>query len=354
MESKKVVVLDPGNSFKAGFSGEDKPSIIIDHQRIGKQKQLQKGKIVNRDNFIEELHEVYKALGDVNSKEHAVAITEPISAVQATRDAMCEIFFEELNVPLLWCGSQPYLSFMSLKKPSGCIIECGAEFTQVCCVQDHKILKQSAQRIPLGGNVLNRHIQDVLEQVHKLSGLSFPEVMEFKEKTAYIAGCSQMFQTFPPSPNAPFKIVSEEFTLGGKSFPLGNERFQFAEPLFQPALADLDLFSSVSELLWNCVSKAEIDQKRVMLDNINLTGGCSLIPGFETRFKHELVPIVEKNIRVAQHAVCVNVYRHPSPTISAWLGAAMVTTAENFFETGLSSAEYMEQGPSAMNTKCFG
>jgi len=354
MKQNKVVILDLGSVVKAGFGGDEQPLILKDFEKEDKAKLFKSGSVVDQGVLSAEISQIYKELpGNIDPSEHAVVLTELINPVTRTREQLCEILFEEFHAPLLWGASQPYLSFLSLKKPTGCLLECGADYTQIVCVENSLTIPNTANRIPLGGNILNTYIGTVLNQVHKLSNLPKRELIQVKEKFSYVVGCDAIFSMFSTQQNSPFQIVPESINLGGQSVNIANERFQFAEPLFASHLVDLDLYPSVSALLWGSLSKFEVDLQRLMLNNIVVTGGSTMIPGFLERFQHEFVPVVEKNINFARNAICVNISHHPHALTSAWVGASLASTAENFFESGVTNAEYMESGPEAYFRKCY-
>jgi actin-related protein len=63
---------------------------------------------------------------------------------------------------------------------------------------------------------------------------------------------------------------------------VGNERFKACEGLFQPDVVGL-AEPSVQILLQESLSKADESVKNTLYDNIVITGGSTLLPGFTER-----------------------------------------------------------------------
>jgi actin-related protein 2 len=80
----------------------------------------------------------------------------------------------------------------------------------------------------------------------------------------------------------------DEYVLpDGNVVKIGRERFEATEVLFNPGVAGLNV-SGVAELIFECVTKADLTLRALLLKNILLSGGSTMFPGFPTRMQNEI------------------------------------------------------------------
>lgn len=74
----------------------------------------------------------------------------------------------------------------------------------------------------------------------------------------------------------------------GNKIKLGKERFEASELLFNPSIGGLD-YLGISDLCFEVIQKAPIDTRVKLYESIIVSGGTTMIPGFSTRFKNDII-----------------------------------------------------------------
>ena len=63
---------------------------------------------------------------------------------------------------------------------------------------------------------------------------------------------------------------------------IGRERFEAAEIMFNPSLIGHE-FEGVAEMIMSTIKDCDIDVRKHLYENIILSGGSTMYPGFPTR-----------------------------------------------------------------------
>jgi len=83
-----------------------------------------------------------------------------------------------------------------------------------------------------------------------------------------------------------------------------------------------------------------------MLNNIVLSGGTTMMPGFSNRMNLGLKDVLrEKDISYNSYQVIAEGNRN----ISSWIGASMVSSMSSFNSVFISREEYNESGENKLN-----
>ena len=69
---------------------------------------------------------------------------------------------------------------------------------------------------------------------------------------------------------------------------LNEERWRCPEALFTPTLAGLGETMGVAQLVYDSICKSDIDNRTSLLNNVVLSGGSTMFPGFGERQTKEL------------------------------------------------------------------
>merc|ERR1712224_727237 len=87
----------------------------------------------------------------------------------------------------------------------------------------------------------------------------------------------------------------------GKKISLGDERWKCPEALFSPALCGLES-QGVAGIVWDSITKCDIDLRKTLLSNVVLSGGSTMFPSFQERLRKELKNLApsatQANIRI--------------------------------------------------------
>ncbi len=143
------------------------------------------------------------------------------------------------------------------------------------------------------------------------------------------------------------KIEDVLFELpDGNHIEIGGERFLVPEVLFNPALAGLE-YPGFPEFLESCLSKLNFDLKRVLYDNIILSGGNTMLEGFAERISNEMELLISEKIKMRILAPDVD------RKLQVWKGAAAVSNLNSFRSLWITRKEYQEEGERIFLMKSF-
>ena len=192
---KQPIIIDLGSSeIKAGFSGEDKPSLIfksfigepkykdvfssiykenkeIKHyigedclKNIGLLKlhnPIKHGILVNEQEIIPLFNHIYSKLG-INTderREHPLIITEPLLNPYSNREKIANSLFDYIGIPSIFFASQPILSLFSTSATTGIILESGEGVSQSCIIYEGYSLPNTYERYDFGGGDVTEYLK---------------------------------------------------------------------------------------------------------------------------------------------------------------------------------------------------
>lgn len=83
-----------------------------------------------------------------------------------------------------------------------------------------------------------------------------------------------------------------------------------------------------------------------MLNNIVLSGGTTMMPGFSNRINLQLKDVLNReNISYSSYKVIAEGNRN----ISSWIGASMISSMSSFNNVFITREEYNENGENKLN-----
>lgn len=121
------------------------------------------------------------------------------------------------------------------------------------------------------------------------------------------------------------------------------ERIRVPEIYFQPHIAGIDQ-AGLPELIQNLIMRNsdrnfEVGgQLRAYIENVFLTGGGALLPGFETRMRSELTSILPTGAPLKIHSA-------KDPQLDAWRGMQKWSFTDEAKQSYVTRKEYEEYGP---------
>lgn len=381
-----AIVLDAGShSTRAGFAGEDTPKCLIPSNygflSSSPKKYYSDGTIhrpregMEISNFMKDgiVHDfdaakdmwshVFKDELRINTSDHPLMITEPVWNVAAQRERSLEIAFESLNVPASYLLKGAVAAAFAGGKSTALVIDIGHAVTSVTPVHDGLVLKRGLQKQAFAGAALNKIVSDIFDErqidvaphfiVKKkgqpetgkdavfipTNGLtdSFLKaertriVEEFKESVLQVYEATYNEITASQKPPRKFEFAT------GRQETFAAERFGISESLFQTD----DNHVSLQDMVKAAILSTEVDLRPMLLQNIIITGGSSLIPGLEARLQTELMQIYPgAKLRLAAAGNTVE------RKCAGWLGGSILASLGTFHQLWISKAEWDENGPS--------
>ena len=366
-----IIILDNGGGYlKAGFSSDKIPLITIP-SLIGRQI-LYYGEKIDTSNFLsnskykdiiigDEIIPYYSLLDLSNPIEegiikneddleklwdyainiklkitdpsnYKVIVTElPINPLE-NKIKICEVLFEKIGVNSINIEPQAKLSLFSHGIDSGTVLDCGDLNSYCIPISNGIILKNNIERLNIGG----KNITEYLIKLLKKKGYSFNSITNFelirqiKEKLCFVSNDIKSDREIEK--NTTF-FNSFYLLPDGSRIRISNEKFEAPEILFNPYLIGKDV-EGIQNLVYKSIINSPIDTRICLFNNITLSGGSTLFPGFVTRIENEIKSIYkEKNLKEDKEKnikMNINVLDHPNRKYSVFIGAGIVG---NYYNT---------------------
>ncbi|CAG8472502.1 4464_t:CDS:2 [Cetraspora pellucida] len=326
----------------------------------------------------------------VDPTEHPLFVTEAAWNTREIREKLTEIAFEKYQVLAFYVAKNPVLSAFATGRPTAVVLDCGANTTSCVPVVDGYVLKKGIYKQPIAGefmseqimqqfqkldinvvphyliakktvveadqpaNVVFRDRPNTTESYHKY--MQMRVIHEFKESV-----CQVFESTYNELVIAARPMKSFEFPDGFNT-SFGVQRFDVPEILFnppkfiiQPDRPSFDTKSllGVNQMIYNSVLACDIDLRPLLLNNIILTGGTTLLPGFADRVNYELSMMVPGAFFLIQMKIKLHA---PGNTIerkcSSWLGGSILASLGTFHQLWISRKEYDDHGAMIVEKKC--
>ncbi|XP_069127404.1 actin-5-like isoform X2 [Argopecten irradians] len=364
-----AVVIDNGSSTcRAGLAGDigpiSFPSIVGRPRRKGiegvpddlvlvgdeaKQKRgvltlkypVEHGIITNWDDIEKIWHHTFYNELRVAPEEHPVLLTEAPLNPKANREKMTQIMFETFNSPAMYLGNRTVTSLHACGISTGVAVNCGARTTYAVPIYEGHALPYTIPKVEVGGRDLTDYLMRMLtERGYSFTTTADREIVrDIKEKFCYVAFDFEHEMSSVSTPH-------ENYTLtNGESIRIDRERFKCPECLFNPSLIGWER-RGLHESIYHSIMRCNKDLTADMFSNVVLTGGTSLLPGFDARLQKELN-------RLVPVGMTCQVTAPPHRLTSAWLGGSMIASQPNFNAMCISKDEYDEFGPGLVHKKCF-
>jgi len=365
---ERVIIIDNGSGMcKAGLSTDQAPTHIFPEyigrprgswKAEGKLKEVYIGDEVTPElcsklsltypleNGIIEDFESMELLWDYTFKQlnvdpsrHPVLLTEPPYNAKPNREQMVEIMFEVFQVPSLNISIQGVLALLGQGRTTGLVLDSGEGVTHCVPIFDGFGLPHCINRLDLAGRDLNTLLCKLLSMEGK-SRLTTTEDMQcarqMKEQLCYVA-------------LEPDKEIAEQkdFRMpDGRKVELNDERWKCPEALFTPALMGLESMG-VGGLVWDSISRCDLDLRKTLLSNVVLSGGSTMFPGFSERLAKEL-----KSFAPMAAQADIRVLKSKDQTNAVWSGGQVFASLRSIQEeTWMTYEDYEEYGASLMHDK---
>ncbi|OMO91843.1 Actin-related protein [Corchorus olitorius] len=376
LENRPIVCDNGSGSVKAGFGGDDAPSVlfpsIIGRPRnrhamigigqkgiyIGDEAQARRGMLrlsypidhgVVRDwEAMEGLweHTFDKELR-VTIEEHPVLLTEAPLNPRINREKMVEIMFEAFDVPATFIAIQAVSSLYATGRTTGIVMDSGEGVTHVVPIYEGYALPYAIHRLNLAGKDLTDYLSKSLAQEGYLFTTSAEKeiVRDIKERLAYVAMDFNKELLATTSRERRSEIERQYELPDGQVITIGGSRFKCSEILFDPSRVGMES-GGIHEILVRSLRRSDVDVRREMFGNIVVSGGTSLMPGLVDRLAKEVTSLAPPGMRV-------RVVAPPERKYSVWIGGSILASLSTFQQMWITQEDYMESGSSVVHMKCF-
>ena len=377
---KQPIIIDLGSSeIKAGFSGEDKPSLIFKSfigepkykdvfssiykenkeikQYIGEDclknigllklhNPIKHGILVNEQEIIPLFNHIYSKLG-INTderREHPLIITEPLLNPYSNREKIANSLFDYIGIPSIFFASQPILSLFSTSATTGIILESGEGVSQSCIIYEGYSLPNTYERYDFGGGDVTEYLKLAMKKkgYQLFNSNEYRLISDMKEKYCFFL--PQKYNLNVENVKKALNSKKINYYLpDGTTVTLGDERILASEILFNPELIGKE-YLGLSDIIFSSINKAEIQLRPKAFENIVLSGGNVLMRGLEDKMKEDIINKCNKIVKV-------NVSTVKEPQISCWVGGNIISSIDIFKKISVSKTEWEEKGSKILHVK---
>nr|VZI40062.1 unnamed protein product [Spirometra erinaceieuropaei] len=213
----------------------------------------------------------------VNSEEHPVLLTEAPLNPKHNREKMAELLFETFCVPALYISMQAVLSLYSTGRITGVVLDSGDGVTHAVPIYEGYALPHSIERTDLAGRDVTRYLRLLLrkEGTDLHTTAEFEIVRQIKERACFISLSPGKVEAVDAQASYPLP--------DGSTLEIGPARFKAPELLFRPDLIGEEFFG-IHQVLAYSIQKSDMDLRRLMYENIVLSGGSTLFKGDRISF----------------------------------------------------------------------
>lgn len=272
------------------------------------------------------------------------------------------------------------LSAFANGRPTALVYDSGASQTSAVPVFDGYVLQNSIVRIPHGSRFVSKLCKNYFEENNVEVVPSYlvasKEQVEDKEKPIwtrkknvpevksswYDFAVDQIVDDFQTSV---LQILDEPFNKEAVDgvpptlyeFPNGynqkfaDERYTIPEVLFNPKFnskASAELSMSFADVLVKSAQLSDVDIMPTLYNSVVVTGGNTLLTGFNDRLLAEVTKKIPQSIRVKlMHPNGITERRH-----SPWIGGSILASLGTFQKMWFSKQEYEERGKAQIHRKC--
>ncbi|KAI2640920.1 chromatin remodeling and histone acetyltransferase complexes subunit putative [Xylaria nigripes] len=320
--------------------------------------------------------------------ENPLLMTEAPWNTGKAREKAIEIAMENWGCPAFWMSRTPVCAAFAAGKASALVVDVGGANTSVTAIHDGMILKRSIQKSPVGGLWLSQQIRHMWDNNDPKVELVPYFMIENKTPVDAGAPAQAKFRKFPFDITPSYRTYEEERVLTefkesvvevwrgpGRYLNPGNEDLVKMQPgrvfempdganqmwreqryhvsegmwdenavLFTP---DGTKAQTIPDLIKACLSAVDVDLRPNLLGNVVVTGGTSLLNGFNDRLNNELMAM-HPGMKIKLHAAGLTTERR----FGAWIGGSILASLGTFHQMWISRKEYEENGANIVEKRC--
>jgi len=380
--------LSAGEEMDTGDAKEAKKKYHVDTPQLNFPKKdmevhsyMKDGMINDWDTFEQVLDYSYKRIIQSESEYHPVLFSEAPWNKKDKREQLCELMFEKYNVPAFFLVKNAVLSAFANGRSTALVLDSGATHTSAIPVHDGYVLQHAIVKSPLGSNFLTQQCQQLLSD--QQVGITLPYQIKDKKEVQMneaakwtpkpnlpsVAKSWQEYQTRevvkdfqhnvlqvhdqPYSEEACGSIpqVPYEFPNGYNS-EFGVERFKIAEALFEPSCisgpTNTGTMLGAGHVVTTSVGMCDVDLRPALYGNVVVTGGNSLLQGFNERLNRDLSIKTPSSMRFK----LISANGAQERRYGSWIGGSILGSLGSFQQMWVSKQEYEEGGRAQVDRKC--
>lgn len=258
---------------------------------------------------------------------------------------MAEVMFENYGFGGLIFEVQALLSLFCEGLETGLILDSGDGVSHTIPVSQGYVLDDYVQRL----NVAGSHVTNYLTKLLVFAGYAFNSSADFevvrlmKETACYVSYDIERDRKL----SRETCVVNKEYKLPNKKkIRIGRERFEAAECLFDPALIGVEK-PGIPDMIFDTISNSPMDCRASLYNNVLLSGGSTMFPGYPTRVTKDLKDRFKRDVMKGEdyeHDIKIRVIDSFRRKHSVFTGGSVLAQLPAL--AWVTKAEYEERGES--------
>ncbi len=271
--------------------------------------------------FMKYFYHHYKQL-EITEEHHfkqPIIILSPFFISELERTKLQDIFFNVFDFPSLLFLPESQGILTTLRKTSGVVINMGEANTSITTFL-HGFSNAMARDIyPITGKDLTNYLLNLILTQKGSGKTEYLDKIIAKEIKDKLSLCIL-------NPDEEIKRIKDGLTKynrnidlpDGSSLEINTERFMLVEPLFNPSLLHID-YLGLPEAISKVIKFWDRENWEIILPNIIIVGGGSLIPGLEIRLKSEITKQFSERLKDKINVIIVSGRDNIS-----WIGSSVL------------------------------
>ena len=375
--SEKSIVIDNGSGvIKAGFSGDNQPTVkfpsIVGVPRTDKQMVGVESKSEYIGDEAQKMRGVLKLSYPIESgivtdwgqmekvweycfsnelrvdpSEHKVMLTEAPQNPKANREKMTQLMFETFQVQGLYVAIQAVLSLYSNGRTTGMVCDSGDGVTHTVPVYEGFSIPHAVKKNYIAGRAITDHLSKLLSSdgITEQGGQSAWRqiIRKIKEDLCFVS--------LDPAADKVKAAESTELQKmyelpDGQTVAINAPRFLAPEGLFFPELIkEGDEVEGMHKMTFGSIQECDIDIRKDLYSNVILSGGTTLYQGLPDRLEKELDAM-------CPNTGMVKIIASGDRYYSVWTGGSTLSSLSTFESQWITKEEYEENGAEIVHRKC--
>ncbi|XP_069805614.1 actin-like protein 6B isoform X3 [Dendropsophus ebraccatus] len=311
---------------------------------------------------------------------HPILMSEAPWNARAKREKLTELMFEHYNIPAFFLCKTAVLTAFANGRSTGLVLDSGATHTTALPVHDGYVLQQGIVKSPLAGDFITMQCRELFQEMgveiippymiaskEPVREGSSPNWRK-KEKLPTVTKSwqnymsNEVIQDFQASvlqvSDSPYdeQVAAQMPTVhyempNGYNTDYGAERLRIPEGLFDPSNVkglSGNTMLGVGHVVTSSIGMCDIDIRPGLYGSVIVTGGNTLLQGFNDRLNRELSQKTPPSMRLKLIASNSSIERR----FSSWIGGSILASLGTFQQMWISKQEYEEGGKQCVERKC--
>lgn len=359
---KHPIVLDIGHLYsKVGYGSEMVPRAIIptavDQNNPGSLILPEKESLLNKTELIDKLskfidHVFFKVL-EISPKDKWVVVCESPMTTSLFREALADVLLCVYDCSSVLFAPLHLLVCFTCGVENALVVDASVYETTVMPIICGTPMLWAWNSSNTGSNVINQNVKDALledgivtnKNNSKIDFEIAPEILEdIKIRACFVAPIERSNEIQDFRLNGVKRHGSPEdfeYILNKNILKIpGYIREESAEVLFEK---DNDKMS-LPYLILDSILACPMDVRKLLSENIVLSGGSCFLPGFSHRVLSEIQEIVKSEDKYGVLSKCIfSVIKPPvHPNIAPWLGGSILASLGSYYKKSVTKEYFVK------------